>query len=326
MSDRKDQDQPPCFSAYVLLSEGIRFRTLEIAQALKEDYPSLDITGEGDDLLPQECNTDEFITAPMLMTAQGADARAVTLIRLPGYGTWDPESIPHRQTLYCPDIAERLRRNRSYICVSVGAKDHSLPETFRAARLCSCVAAIFAKLPIALAAYWEAGDHFLSPEAVISMADAAISDTWPVTQWVGLDVFTSHKGFKNMSGGRTKGLQAFRGFEISHPEAPIPLSETAASLFGTATMCLEYAREYKDGDTIGVEGQSREDSYRIRFAPKGTQGSVCDTYLIVHPHSPFDHVDMCGPITSQPPPPGTTNDYPAEEGLFRRMMRGMRSN
>jgi hypothetical protein len=305
---------------------GFQFNTREIEQALKEDYPSLDIVGTSGDALAFDCNTDAFITAPMFMSSKGADSRPVSLIRLPGYGTWDPASISHRQTLHCPDISQRLLRNRSYICVSVGARDHSLQETFRAARLCSCVAAVFAKLPIALAAYWETGDHFLSPEAVVTMADEAIADRWPVTQWVGLELFTSNEGFRQSSGGLTNGLKAFRGFEISHPDAPVPISKSAESLITTSVMCLEYARDYNDGDTIGVEGQPREEAYRIRFAPVGTGGSTCDTYLIVHPLSTFDHEALCGPITSQPPPPGTTNDYPVEQGFFKRMMRGTRPN
>ena len=78
-------------------------------------------------------------------------ANNVLLVRLPGYGTWDPAAIRPWQTLSCPDIADRLTRNRSYICVSVSTSSDKLTDRFRAARLSSCVAAIFARLPVAVA-------------------------------------------------------------------------------------------------------------------------------------------------------------------------------
>lgn len=321
-----EKNSGPTFSAYILLSEGIQFNTNEIAQALAEDYPTLEISGHTNDVLAFDCNTDEFITSPMLMGSRGDDARSVSLIRLPGYGTWDPARIPLRQSLLCPDISDRLKRNRSYICVSVGADDSSLKSTFRAARLCSCVAAIFAKLPVALAAYWETGDHFLSPEAVVKMADEAVCDKWPVSEWVGLDLARGQTDGQPMAGGLTVGLKAFRNVEISHAGAPIEIAEAAQMMLSVATMCLEYGRKYGDGDTIGREGQSREQSYRVRVVPKGTRNSNCDVYLIVHPQSTVDHEALAGPIETRPPPPGVDNSIPPNEGFFKSLMRGGRSH
>lgn len=324
MTKDNDTNRGPTFSAYVLLSEGIQFNTNEIAQALTEDYPSLEIKEPTNDVLEFDCNTDEFITSPMLMGSGGKDAHPVSLIRLPGYGTWDPKSIPLRQSWLCPDISDRLKRNRSYICVSVGARDNTLEATFRAARLCSCVAAVFAKLPVALAAYWETADCFLSPKAVIKMADEAVCDKWPVPEWIGLDLVRGQVDGQPMAGGLTVGLKAFRNVEISHAGAPIEMADAAGMLISVATMSLEYGRDYADGDTIGREGQSREDSYRVRVVPKGTNDSNCDVYLIVHPKSKVDHEALAGPILTRPPPPGVDANIPPNDGFFQRLMRGTR--
>ncbi len=138
MGDTSDDKNKPGFSAYVLLSEPIQFNTLEIVEALAEDYPSLEAvelfakTGEAG----FECDTDEFVTAPLAFV-DGEDANPVMLIRLPGYGTWDPATIPTRQMILCPDLKAALARNRSYICVTVGAKSADLIDRFRAARMAS---------------------------------------------------------------------------------------------------------------------------------------------------------------------------------------------
>ena len=314
------------FDAYILLSEPVQFHPSEIREALKEEFPAIDIRAGGmSAMLDKPCDTADFITQPLYLGAEGADAQTATLIRLPGYGTWDPAQIPKAQRLFVPDLAERLSRNASYICISVGgAGAGSLTDRFRAARLCSCIAAVFARLPVAVAAYWQTGDHFLTPEQVSEMADRAMRDDWPVDKWIGLNVMGDPE--LRQSGAMTRGLRYFTDYEISHASAPIPPGEAAAFTLSAATMARAYGSAFNDGDLLGNEGQSREESYRIRHVPKGTEGSICDVKLMVHPQNGADHEALAGPIQSRPPPPGVDNRRVPPKGFFKRMIRGARAN
>lgn len=216
------KEKRPGFSAYILLSEPVQFNTSEIEAALLEDYPSLDL-GKPVFGMDQDCDTAEFITTPLFFGANGPDAAGVaTLIRLPGYGTWDPNAVAASDYALCPDLPDRLRRNASYICVSVSAKSDELLDCFRAARLCTALAAVFAKLPVALAVYWDTACHFVSPEEMIKAADTAISDDWPYSAWLNFRVSQGmDKGQPvNWSVGVVTGLEPFKGFEISAPVAP----------------------------------------------------------------------------------------------------------
>ncbi|WP_420587198.1 hypothetical protein [Ruegeria sp.] len=324
MTDQEKAEDRVGFSAYILLSEAIQFNSSEIEQALLEDYPSLDLRTETGFGMNQDCDTDQFITTPILLGATGADSTIATLIRLPGYGTWDPEQLTPWQRLPFPEVTQAFQYNKSYICVTTGAEAGDEIQAFRAARLCSCVAAIFAKLPVALAVYWESADHFLRPSDVVAMADKAISDEIPIEQWVGLRLQGTKNNGKQLFGGVTNGLKPLKGFEVSLAAAPLDLENAAATLSTTAAMLAAYGHNFNDGDTLGHEGQSREDSMRIRFAPKGTNGSFCDAWVLVHPQSPFDHEEELGVMTSSPPPPGQEVQVRSKTGFFKRLMRGSR--
>jgi hypothetical protein len=325
------------FAAYVLLSEAIQFTTDEIAEAVLEDYPGLDIdTGSGLQI-PQACDTAEFITAPMFFGAGGEDGgNIVSLIRLPGYGTWDPERIGKHQMLgaFDIDLKAALGQNRSYVCVSVSARGDSLKDRFRAARLCSCIAATFAKLPVALAVYWETGDQFLSPKRVVAMADTAMANDWPVQDWIGL--VPSPRGRdeagRDWSAGVTGGLSPFTGYELELAAAPISVADACSTLWSTAWLPLVSGNEFRDGHTAGPEDAPSDQKYVMRFLPKGASAPKygpdalpTDRFVLIHRESPFDVEAYFGPaapavaekktvVVTQSPRPG----------FFKRVMGGGR--
>ncbi len=322
---QSDADQNSTnFSAYILLSEPLHFNTTEIEQALLQDYPTLDIQSENALSMPQSCDTDQFITTPLLFGARGADAGIISLIRLPGYGIWDPNQLTPWQRLRFPEVTEVLAHNASYICVSVGSQKGDETAEFRAARLCSCLTALFAKLPIALAVYWEPADHFLRPSDAVAMADKALTDEFPMDQWVGLSLGrTQHNGVE-LSSGITRGMQHLKGVEVSLAAAPVDLETAATMLVTTSAMLTSYGHSFKDGDTLGHEGQAPDDSLRIRHIPQGTNDSVCDVWLLVHPQSPVDHNSLLGPPSAPPAPPGETPQMRPQTGFFKRLIRGRR--
>lgn len=316
----------PTFSAYVLLSAPLKFNTSEIEAALRQRFPSLEL---GDSVpMPFECDTDDFITSPILFGAEGADVQgSVNLIRLPGYGTWDPDGVPPALYAQCPNLPDRLRRNKSYICVSTGAGSHGLLEAFRAARLCSAVASLFASRSEALAVFWEPAGHFLSPEEMIRAADAAISDDWPIPAWVHLAVGQGlDEGRKvDWSRGVTQGLSAFKGYELSAPVAPIRPAELAKYMMATMNMTLAHGSEFNDGDTMAMEDGSGV-KWRFRHIAEGVEDNPIPLLALIHPQSKYDAEDRLGKPLNEPPPPGFDNRRPPKQGWFKRLLRGARAH
>lgn len=334
MADKKPQ--MPSFAIYLMFSEGVQFNSEEIAQAVLEDFPDLDITDLGGLSLPTPCDTDDVIPmAPIFMGATGADATFVNMMRLPGHGIWDPNAVPPRQMVACQgfDLKAALGRNKSYLCVSASAKSKSLEDCFRAARLVSCVGAVFAQLPICVAAYWESGDHFLSPKGICEMADAAMRSEWPIVQWVGLGLapLGDDKQGRVWSNGGTVGLRHFTGYELQMVAAPFEVSKTAATLYTTAWLPLTSGNRFEEGHTVGVEGGAEGEKLRLRWLPTGATANNSeappqpyDTFVMIHPDSPFDEAAYFGtPLEDGGRKQVVTQA--ARPGFFKRMIGGARA-
>lgn len=321
MTKENTDDRPPGFSAYILLSEPLQFSTTEIEEALLEDYPGLDIKAESDPVFPQNCDTDEFITAPILFGYHGADCGVVSLIRMPGYGTWDPAQLAPSQRLQFLDVGDVMASNASYICVTVGAIARGGTAQFRAARLCSCLAAIFAKLPIALAVYWESADHFLRPDDVVAMADKAMQDEYPIEQWIGMRLVRPQDPPASLIMGSTVGLQNFKGAEVTFAHAPVDLNTVATTILTTTAMLTSLGHNFTDGDTVGSAGQDADEAIRIRRVAKGQLGAGCDQWLLIHPDSSVDHVKLLGKLKGKPAPKDQRVEVESRSGFFKWIMR-----
>ena len=307
------------FSAYIHLSDDLQFSTTEIEEALLEDYPGLDIQAEQALSMPQDCDTAEFITAPLLFGAGGADTGIVSLIRLPDYGTWDAAQLEPSQRLRFPDIEGALAQNASYICVSVGATATDDTSQFRAARLCSCLAAVFAKLPIAVGVYWESADQFLTPEDVVQMADKAMADEFPVEEWIGLGLAPAADAEAVI--GVTKGVRHFQGTEMGFSTAPVELTEVVSTLLTTAHMVTSLGHQFHDGDTLGASGQPEDESFRIRHIPAETWNSESDLWLLVHPKSSLDVDKLLGKRKRDPWVRKAKIEQKPQYGFLKGLMR-----
>lgn len=326
MSKAKSPSKPQGFDAYILLSEPLQFSTTEIEEALFEDYPDLDLQAGTGFSMPQNCDTADFITAPILLGAGGADGGIASLIRLPGAGIWDPVQLTPSQRLPFIDVDLVLPSNASYICVTVGGKDEDETSQFRAARLCSCLTALFAKLPIALAVYWDSADHFLRPEDAVAMADRAMKDEYPIEQWVGMRLVRPEDTPDGPVIGVTKGLNRFKGVELAYANAPVDLNTVAATLMTTSAMLTGYGHKFTDGDTIGSEGEAPEDAIRIRFAPKAKLGAADDYWLMVPPESAVDHVKLLGKIRRRAGPKNEKVQVRSRMNFFKWIMRGSKAS
>lgn len=304
----EEKENKPSFALYLLFSEGLQFVSSEIETAVLEDFPTLDIQRNPVLSFPFDCDTDGMIpTAPIFFGSGGADGcGVVNMMRLPGYGQWQIDQVTPSQRIGAADIdlADAFARNRSYLCVSVSAKSSELADVFRAARLCSCLGAVFARLPICLAAYWETGDHFLSPSRIVSMAETAMKDEWPLTEWLGLrlDGRGQDESGRYWAAGNTKGLETFAGYELTLPAAPLEAAAVAATLYATAWLPVANGSVLKDGDTCGPETEAEGPPMRLRWLPKGasapqhgTPPVPTDTFVLMHPESPFDIDAYFGP-------------------------------
>lgn len=335
MTDKKPDT--PRFDLYLMFSDGLQFSSAEIAEAVLEDFPGLDIFDSARLSIPLECDTDAVIPmAPIFLGATGADATFVNMMRLPGYGTWDPNGVQPRQMIACQDIDLKaaLGRNKSYLCISVSAKGRGLEDCFRAARLVSCVGAVFAKLPICLGAYWEPGDHFLSPKGICEMADMALRGEWPVQKWIGLGLgaMGTDKEGRVWSSGATLGLSRFTGYEMQQVAAPFDLQTTVATLYTAAWLPLTSGNRYADGDTCGVEGGDDADKMRLRWLPKGAHAKSQkqpplphDTFIMIHPDSPFDEAAFFGTPRGPKGRKQVVTQHP-RPGFFKRILSRARAS
>ncbi len=159
--------KPPNFCAYIHFADTLQFTPQEILDAVREDFPDLDLPSAPTFMPDMACDTGGTVLSPLVMPGAQADAMMANLISA-GPNALNPNvvAMEPRQYRRIPDLEDRLARRRSYISVSVTAGSFSTFDVFRAARLCSCIAATFARLPVALAVYWESADHYLPPLAV----------------------------------------------------------------------------------------------------------------------------------------------------------------
>lgn len=331
MARKEQTSETPNFSLYLMFSEGVQFNSAEIAAAVLEDFPSLEINDSDGLSMPMACDTDDTIPmAPIFMGASGPDAAIVNMMRLPGFGTWDPAAVQPRQMLACTDIDLRaaLTRNRSYLCISAGAKSTSVQDTFRAARLVSCVGAVFAQLPICLGAYWETGDHFVSPKGICDMANSAIRDEWPLGQWVGigLNQLGADKAGRQWSTGTTLGLRHFTDYEIQLVAAPLDAAKLCATLWSISWLPVASGNVLSDGDTTGVEGGADAEKLRLRWLPKGSKPKKgkappqpYNSFIAIHPESPFDEAAYFGKGRGVGKRKQVVSNAP-RPGFFKRMM------
>lgn len=99
-----------------------------------------------------------------------------------------------------------------------------------------------------------------------------------------------------------------------------------ATVATALTMVTAKGHVFNHGETLGHEGQSVAQSLRIRRVPGGTQvGGDRDTILLVHPDVPLLHTAYAGPL-DMPVAPGQIIQKHGQDGLFKRLMRGMRAS
>ena len=114
------------------------------------------------------------------------------------------------------------------------------------------------------------------------------------------------------------GVAAFTGYELIMPVVPLPPGEVVQWVYAGTRMVLERGHEFRDSNTMGIEGDDLK--IRIRHVPEGKHGAQTDMWALLHPKSKVDEIKMFGPRTGMPPPPGFNNEFRGDEDSLRKRL------
>lgn len=306
-SEKRLQDD---FTAYVLFSEPLQGRVEEIFAAAAEDYPGVDwstfqMGGDMIDTRSVTLSTD----LGMVGTGETSGNRGrTTFMGHPGRCDVDWPDIIGKSRIIFPEGGDAVARHTDYLSVSVGCPkgETSVAARFDAARRLTCLAAIFAKLPICLGVYFPNGDTLVTPENSVQAAATAMRGEIPVTEWMTIFVnFFEDAETPLPVTVSTIGLAAFNGHELVLPQARLAGPEAVKWIWCTVKMLLEAGHEFVDSNTLGVEGEGKP--IRIRHLAEGDHGAQTDQWILIHETSLVDEMKLFGPRTGTPPPPGYDN-------------------
>lgn len=312
---RKRLEDP--LNIYVLLSEPLEFGVAEVLQAVAEDYPTV----------PRPTGT---LMGKSSMSSLGVDIAFVSADKTeplvlfmacphPKVGdiVWD--TILSKSRFVFPQAAEAVGRHESLLCISVRSVGTSLAERFEAARLLTCIGAVFAKLPVCLGVYFPSADMIVPAGSWVRAADEAAAGKLPVEHWINLQANLVPDGKLPIPVTASSiGLAAFLGCEVAVYTARIEPAEAVHMVYAACKMLGEYGHRFRDSDTFGPEDDSR--LYRIRFQGEGVHGAQTDLWALLHPTFPFDDVEMFGPRLLRPAPPGMRRMFRNDEGWLARLV------
>ncbi|MBX2856686.1 MAG: DUF4261 domain-containing protein [Rhodobacteraceae bacterium] len=326
-SDKRLNDS---FSVYLLLSEPLQFSMREVAEAITEDYPVLGRLGI--DINPIDAlDTGDVTVLGVLMPKDVPECEVVTFTSLKG--SLDVEYFETAlQRLIAPDRREDMTRavqsHVSYLCITCGSKESDLGSQFLAARMATCIAAVFAKLPICQAVYYPTANMITTPDEWVKGADKAAAPEWPLEIWVSWMFLRDERyGAKEAwIGCHSDGMAAFNGHEVCFRPAPLPLPKVFLYAYTAVYLPLAGGNAFRDGDTVGVEDS--DEKIRMRLAVEGREilphphGNVAgtDTWVLFHPSAAENDEALFGPRANAPAPEGFDNSLRPEEGFLRRLL------
>ncbi len=175
------------FSAYVLLSEPLQFRTHEILAAVREDFPGL----EWSDTLGADMAFDSSTVSLGVFFADpkgGPQPPTMRIISAPGRCPVEWPDILHKSRYTFPEAPAAVESHVSCLWLSLESVDATYAARFDAARRLTCLAAVFAKLPVCTGIYFPSADQLVRPADWVQAAEKAMEAKFPATQWVTLAV------------------------------------------------------------------------------------------------------------------------------------------
>lgn len=305
------------FNIYVMLSDSLEFTVAEVMQAVAEDYPTLPrhagaFVGDG---------TINTAGAGLAFLSWTETDPLVMFMTPPqgGEGGIDWPTVVQKSRFQFPDAAQMVERHQTLLCISVHSRGTSYAERFEAARLMTCIGAVFARLQDCLGVYFPSADMIIPPATWVDAADEAVAGRLPVMQWINLQANLVPDGKTPVPvTASTIGLAAFLGCEVAVILARIPPGEAVKIVYAACKLLGEYGHRFRDSDTFGPEDD--EVRYRIRFQSEGLHGAQTDVWVLLHPTFPHDDVALFGPRLLPPPPPGVLNRFKGDAGWLRRLL------
>lgn len=306
------------FTAYVLLTDDLEFRPSEILEAVREDYPGLAWTDKLE--LDTPFKTGEVSLAVFFTEEEHNEPGVVHMSSFPGQCDVDWGSVLHNAQYSFPNASEVINRHKTYLSVTVGSVDQTLAARFDAARRATCLAAVFAKLPICSAVYFPSGDTIVQPDAWVEAADTAMQAKFPMLQWISLPIIPVPDGKEPVPVSlQTIGMAAFNGHEIFMPLVRMHPSEAGPWVLSAAHLLLERGHVFQDSNTLGME-DSTEKPIRIRHMPEGMMGAQTDMWALLHEKTTLDEMEVFGEHSRPPPPPGVDNTNRGDPDSLRKKL------
>lgn len=309
------------FTAYVLFSEDVDFLPSEILDALREDYPDLPWT----DTLQFDAPFSTSGAGIALFTPKEGTSEPERVTLISGQGRrmddgvdWDQLILLARPSF--PEARQAIEKHKAFLSINVPSLDQSLAARFDAARRMTCMAAVFAKLPICTAVFTPHSQGILQPHRCVEAADIAMKSEFPAFQWISYGVGPAPDGQEpEPLTAQTIGFAAFTGREIIMPQVRIEPLEAIQSLSQALIMIAQYGHQLEDGNTMGVEGEPGP-HIRVRHWKQGHRGGFADMWALIHPLSSIDHEEFFGPPANKPPPWGQENLIKGDESSLRKKL------
>jgi hypothetical protein len=296
------------FTIHVLLSDRLETTVAELVREAEDTYPGLDWSFESQG--QGKIDTRDVTVAVDL--ARPGEARGLT--RISGYPgrcelNWD-HVFDMSRVIY-PNARDAVGYHTDFLSITVSPPkgDTTLAARFDAARRMTCLGALLARLPMALGVYFSSADLLVPPRLWVEAAETALKGEVPVLQWIAIYANQSDCTIEEnppVTTG-TVGMAAFNGHEIVMPQARIPAQASAEWIFMTVRMLLESDHQFRDSDTLGVEGEGC--LIRIRHLKEGQHEMQTDAWLLFHPSTVMDEESLCGPRSRINPPPGMDTRY-----------------
>lgn len=215
--------------------------------------------------------------------------------------------------ILCPDIRQRLTRNRSHILINVshgvfggssevagllatlgmGAEGHSLPQFVRRLDVCALLARLACEQAPALAVHWTQSNQLLAGETFDELAAMEAPSLLHVHPRLSGGPRTADG--KPTAGFVTFGARHFIGGEVIVEPNVLPWAvnyETVLAFLRVATTQNGYI--IPDGDTFGPEDRSF--SYRVvHRGPEGGDVPVFELRPLLHREYGFEAEDYVPP-------------------------------
>lgn len=300
------------FTVYVLCDQPISFTMDEIETAFAQDYPSLG--------WERFLDPEGAFTIGDASFAAGLGPHRITLASFVGQCDLEWERYYAKNGMFAGARAA-VEAHQTYLSVTVKSTGTDLKARFEAARLMTCLSAVFAALPACRCIYFPSADAIIPPDRWLKAAQTAVVDEFPLLEWMNPTVNTLDKPADGpaLITATSIGVAAFLGVEIAVPKTRTAIPEALAHLSGAAYLLLQCGHKFKDSNTLGVEGSDVKN--RLRFMAESDDAQT-DLWCILDQNCEVDEMAVFGERTGIPPPPGFDNQQFGKPGFLKRLMRG----